>query len=655
MSHFIEFLDLILFAGPFVVFSGMGNGKDSGKLNFRGLTSSDNSVQFISDSNGITFSSSGGGKTIPIDNQEVVYGTGTGITSSFVCLDVRSDYKSITGPVIIQSDDSSVNKYNGDSSFFKRNSMIIGGNNNEFCTQTPSGKLCNSVIIGGDNNIDCGGNSSAVYSGGNVLLSNTSTCLVCTNRSSIISSSSVCVYKSCNQNSSIISSSQVCIYYGIYNSAIISSRINKTGSKLSNSVIISSFATVCGTNTFKIEPDCTTIMSSYKSNINDRGSSIISSYKSSIFGTRSGFNTVLSSECSIINNSCFSTIASTLKSCIDAAPWCYLSSNSTLWIPSNTATTIKYSSILAGSYNRIIISNTFSGLQQIVSSAILSGMSNSIITNSSIAKQCSVGNVIISGNFNNIIGSKYSILSGFKSEIFNSSNSSIIASNFSSMTASNSIILNSTNSKISSNRSVIITSINSCIGSSVTKGVDDSSIIGSTGSCILVTGEGDSARRNSIISSNRSCIMDNPGITIIGGYCNYSNGCYSSTLAGNYNTNCGKYSTIIGGSKNCIQDSMETRYSGILGGCNNCTYNFSYHNVIIASRDSKIGYAPGSLVCNSVIIGGNGLQNCWRDSTMVSSLVFLGNSFVRGEKGLNATWSKASPTTIKVRGGLGMQ
>jgi hypothetical protein len=651
MSHFIEFLDLILFAGPFVVFAGMGNGKDSGKLTFRGLTSSDNSVQFISDSNGITFSSSAGGKSIEIDNQEVVYGTGTGITSSFVCLDVRSDYKSITGPVIIQSDDSSVNKYNGDSSFFKRNSMIIGGNNNEFCTQTPIGKLCNSVIIGGDNNIDCGGNSSAVYSGGNVLLSNTSTCLVCTNRSSIISSSGVCVYKSCNQNSSIISSSQVCIYHGIYNSAIISSRINKTGSKLSSSVIISSCAAVCRTNTFKREPDCTAIMSSYKSNINDRGSSIISSYKSSIFGTCSSSNTVLSSECSIINNSFFSTIASTLKSCIDAAPWCYLSTNSTLWSPLNTATTIKYSSILAGSYNRIIISNTFSGLQQIANSVILAGMSNSIITDSSIAKQCSVGNVIISGNCNKIIGSLYSMASGFKSEIFNSQNSSIIASNFSSMTASNSIILNSTKSQISSRRSAIITSINSRIDN-----VYDSTIIGSTGSCIVATGEGKSeGRRNAIISSNRSCIKDNVAITIIGGYCNYSNGCYSSTLAGNYNTNCGKHSTIIGGSKNCIQDSMQTEYSGILGGCNNCTYNFSYRNVIIASRDSKIGYAPTSLVCNSVIIGGNGLQNCWRDSTMVSSLVFLGNSFVRGEKGLNATWSKASPTTIKVRGGLGMQ
>lgn len=650
MSYFIEFLDLILFAGPFVVFAGMGNGKDSGKLTFRGLTSSDNSVQFISDSKGITFSSSGGGKTIPIDNQEVVYGTGTGITSSFVCLDVRSNYKSITGPVIIQSDDSSVNKYNGDSSFFKRNSMIIGGNNNEFCTQTPSGKLCNSIIIGGQNNIDCGGDSSAVYSGGNVLLSNSSTCLVCTNRSSIISSAQVCVYKSCNQNSSIISSSQVCIFDGIYNSAIISSRINKTGSKLSNSVIISSCAAVCRTNGFKRAPDCTTIMSSYKSNINDVGSSIISGYKSSIFGTWSGFNTILSSECSIINNSCFSTIASTLKSCIDAAPWCYLSSNSTLWSPSNTSTTIKYSSILAGSNNRIIISNTFSGLQQIVSSVILAGMSNSIITNSSISNQCSVGNVVISGNCNNIIGSRFSIISGFKSEIFNGENSSIIASNFSSMTASNSIILNSTNSRISSNRSAIITSINSCIVLP-----DDSSIIGSTGSCIFTTGETKGGLRNSIISSNLSCIKDNIAITIIGGYCNYSLGSYTSTLAGNCNTNCGKYSTIIGGSKNLICDSMKTKYSGILGGCNNCTYNFSYRNVIIASRDSKIGYSPSSTVVNSVIIGGSGLQNCWSDSTMVSSLVFLGNSFVRGEKGLNATWSKASPTTIKVRGGLGMQ
>ena len=650
MSYFIEFLDLILFAGPFVVFAGMGNGKDSGKLTFRGFTSSDNTVQFISDSNGITFSSSGGGTTIPIDDKEIVYGTGTGITSSFLCLDVRSGYRSITGPVIIQSDNSSVNKYNGDSSFFKRNSMIIGGNNNEFCTQTPSGKLCNSIIIGGQNNIDCGGNSSAVYSGGNVLLSNSSTCLVCTNRSSIISSAQVCVYKSCNQNSSIISSSQVCIFDGIYNSAIISSRINKTGSKLSNSVIISSCAAVCKTNGFKRSPYRTTIMSSYKSNINDKGSSIISSYKSSIFGTRSGYNTVISSECSIINNSCFSTVASTLKSCIDARSWCYLSSNSFLWSPLLTATTIKYSSILAGSYNRIIISNTSSVNQRICNSTILAGMSNSIITDYTNGLD-SIGNVIISGNCNNLIGSRYSLLSGFESEIINSENSSILGSNFSSLTASNSVILNSHCSKISGDRSLIISSLDSRIGF-----LSDSIIISSTGSCISVVGNNKGGARNSIVSSNRSCIFLNSLNTIIGGYCHYSCGYYTTILAGNCNKSCGKFSSLIGGSKNCLNGDILSEYAVIVGGCNNCIYNTSCNNVIIGGRNSKIGCGVAKdRVCNAVIIAGDTLQNCWDDSTMVTSLVFLGNSFVRGEKGLNATWSGSSPFNIKIRGGLGMQ
>ena len=94
----------------------------------------------------------------------------------------------------------------------------------------------------------------------------------------------------------------------------------------------------------------------------------------------------------------------------------------------------------------------------------------------------------------------------------------------------------------------------------------------------------------------------------------------------------------------------------IVGGCDNCIYNTSYNNVIIAGRNSKIGCGVAkNRVCNAVIIGGCSLQNCWDDSTMVTSLVFLGNSFVRGEKGLNATWSGSAPFNIKVRGGLGMQ
>ena len=651
MNMLFEIIDITLLAGPFLVFAGMGNGKDSGKLTFRGFTSSDNTVQFISDSNGITFSSSGGGTTIPIDDKEIVYGTGTGITSSFLCLDVRSGYKSITGPVIIQSYVGSNNKYNGDSNFFKRNSMIIGGKNNEFCTQTPSGKLCNSVIIGGQNNIDCGGNSSAVYSGGNIIQSSSFVCLVCTNRSSIISSSQVCVYKNCNQNSSIISSSNTCVCSGILASAIISSRVGRTESELSGSVIISSCAAVCRTNGFKRAPSCTTIMSSYKSNINDVGSSIISSYKSSIFGTRSGSNSILSSECSIINNSCFSTVASTLKSCIDARSWCYLYSNSLLWSPLLTATTIKYSSILAGSYNRIIISNTSSVNQRICNSTILSGMSNSIITESTIAVNYSIGNVIISGNCNNIIGSQYSTLSGFGSEIINSKNSSILGSNFSSLTASNSVILNSHCSKISSNRSLIISSLDSRIGF-----LNDSIIISSTGSCISSVGDTKGGARNSIVSSNRSCIFLNSSNTIIGGYCHYSCGYYTTILAGNCNKSCGKFSSLIGGSKNCLNGDILSEYAVIVGGCNNCIYNTSYNNVIIGGRNSKIGCGIAKdRVCNAVIIAGDSLQNCWDDSTMVTSLVFLGNSFVRGEKGLNATWSGSAPFNIKIRGGLGMQ
>ena len=83
MNLFFEFFfEVFVAAGPFYIFKGMGTGKDSGKILFRTLKSSDSSVTITEDESGLTFSSSGG--PVAIDDKEIVFGTGTGITSSNV-------------------------------------------------------------------------------------------------------------------------------------------------------------------------------------------------------------------------------------------------------------------------------------------------------------------------------------------------------------------------------------------------------------------------------------------------------------------------------------------------------------------------------------------------------------------------------------------
>jgi hypothetical protein len=51
----IEIFDLILAAGPYFVFAGMGQNENSGKLLFRSLTSSNSTVIFTEDATSITF------------------------------------------------------------------------------------------------------------------------------------------------------------------------------------------------------------------------------------------------------------------------------------------------------------------------------------------------------------------------------------------------------------------------------------------------------------------------------------------------------------------------------------------------------------------------------------------------------------------------
>ena len=154
---YIEFLDIIISA---VIFSGMGQGKDSGKLLFRKIFS-DGSINITEDETSLTFSSSGGSGAAILQDR-VVIGTGTGITHSFICVgEVPPLYGSLTSVKSVRgSYDLTRASYNTGL-----HSFIIGGSTNSVqggYYSTIVGGQTNS-IINGSLDLIIGGSCNIVY------------------------------------------------------------------------------------------------------------------------------------------------------------------------------------------------------------------------------------------------------------------------------------------------------------------------------------------------------------------------------------------------------------------------------------------------------------------------------------------------------------
>lgn len=143
-----ELIDVIISA---VIFSGMGQGKDSGKLLFRKIFS-DGSITITEDDTSMTFSSSGGSGGAILQDR-VAIGTGTGITHSFIFVnDVSPFYGSLTNVKSIRGNyDPTRASYN--TGF---HSFIIGGSTNS--------------IIGGYYSTIIGGQTNSIINGGNDLI-----------------------------------------------------------------------------------------------------------------------------------------------------------------------------------------------------------------------------------------------------------------------------------------------------------------------------------------------------------------------------------------------------------------------------------------------------------------------------------------------------
>jgi hypothetical protein len=231
MNIFNLFFEVFLSVGPFVIFSRMGDGKDSGKLLFKSLKSSDASVTFTEDESGLTFSAvGGGGPVVGIEMDEIVWGTGTGITSSTIIayssqiksralkVDKRSGYESIIG---VPTWAGSSQCYNYVSGSRDCNNMIIAGRCNSI---TGASKNENNIILAGNCNCIYGRdlNINGDYGCQNVILAGRLN-KIDQSQNTVIVGGNRNEFTIDGLNSVIISSDEVCLPKSSINSSFISS------------------------------------------------------------------------------------------------------------------------------------------------------------------------------------------------------------------------------------------------------------------------------------------------------------------------------------------------------------------------------------------------------------------------------------------------
>jgi hypothetical protein len=682
------FFDLIAAAGPFTVFYGMGQNSCSGKLLFRGLSSSDNSATFIEDSYGLTISSAGGGGGFPIDLNEIVYGTGTGITSSFLKVD-NVNY-AITGAGMINT--TPRGNTNTLNSFIElSNSQIIGGKENliqplnsvqlkdsvilgglKNCLKSNiSSILCNSVIAGGTYNVMAYGIENSVILGG----TQNSICTPTFNSKSndiIHSSSNAQIYKS--ENSNIHSSCDVCMRCSC-NSFISSSSNNLIG----------------GERTMRFQ-NSSSVISSRCSQILATGSNntIISSYKSNICGKGATLSTILSSVSSLIDSAIDSNIIGGNIQCIVAF--------------GPTSSSLIYGSNIIGGYNNLIYSGSPNKVgfsdpnpvslgkyefdfvkSKVRTSTIIGGCKNcilfrppersiidfetgsivgvgelnSIIGGSNNEINISLLSTIIGGKNNKIICETLSaIMGGYKNYIYAGLSVGILQSGYvysvRAGSGYNSIIGGRENRIYNmpdvinndERRAFASTLLTSIIGSDcgeITRS-STSTIIGSIESKIQsiqptqVT-PGFTISNSTLISGcdNRICstaTQTSQETAIIAGHrnCISTGVCsnlkafttISSTLTRPQNSTASVIISSSGRNTSFPIEIKDSRNSAVISSCMSFICK-SQNSVIIASTGSCIGQN----VCNSVILASsNGLSLTWSNTVLVQNLLVACNTFV---------------------------
>ena len=677
MNLFFEFFfEVFVAAGPFYIFKGMGTGKDSGKILFRTLKSSDSSVTITEDESGLTFSSSGG--PVAIDDKEIVFGTGTGITSSnvFFIIDVKQrNLKVDTRPgyqAIVGAKRWSPYFKEFSSSAQCENNLIVGGLENYI---VQNGCQCSNLILAGFKNKIKGSvvSSEVTYGRNNVIVSGYKNYICNADNSSIIGgkqNSFAC--KSTlgipgngplpgfdyTKNSTILASSDVCLLRGSFQSIVMSSCINDYISDeerriydfYRTSVISSSkFSNFKGgvrtKNSSFISTCCSNISGNYNSVLSGRGT---------ITGTASSnyLNTIASTGNTSLDLVCRSTVISGSGNVIGMKSGVVRNSNNMILSGKNNRFDVntfvelglyhlKNSAIISGYYNCIYVEDLqINSRRKVCNSTIVSGYrncifnsENSFIMSSICSKILLECNSLIMSGYCNLIGGTASsksnaIVSGGFNTICKSSNSVFISTgNTYQSCGINNVVISSTGSTIK----------NTAFPGNKVNTISNNIILSSDRVCIASSDTDGGGFNNSIISQSRGRIFFSYNSGIIGGCCSEIYCSNNSIIIGGkcnesvHNrsvdlTNASRF--MIGGYKNKLE--WKPNYVGIIGGQNNCICD----NV------------PGA-----AIIGGCNIVNNFQYKTMVPILEVCGKTWMCGFTGSSGTWTSGGPA-IRVCKGL---
>ncbi len=708
------FFEIIAAAGPFFIFSQMGEGKDTGNLLFKSLTSSNSSVQFVEDETGITFSSSGGNVTVPgIEIDEIAWGTGTGITSSTIIpfftqqksralkVDKRENYESVIGVGIWSP---KTNCDNLQQSARCRNHMIIGGSKNITSNSTES---CNNVILSGICNTIQGwsllsgvgpkfGCHDVIVAGReNFIYSSQNSVIVGGCKNSFYDVSNTSRYD-CNggYNSTIIGSQKVELCRSAHNTAILSSSnltfSATTGlfSYFDTSSVISSLNFCSGDIIISFfQPDMSSIyqksclnqlISTTNVNINSVNNSVIASSRVGIFGSVSGTqsaknNVILSSHGSYTFGSSGNFSLSSL---------CSVFSNISFVSADKIPVT---NNIIMTSNKSVITAEGGNPRCKLQNSAIISGYCNEIQQVETEFRPSVEQSVIIGGCQNRIISSCNSLITNSisatvsrdASSIISTSTKSVITGNNGTGTTgydksrNNSILTSVDSVIICSQNSSIISSINSTasgIKNAIINSSRNSTIIGNRCAPAYVFGAFCHQHSNMISSNYNSNIRFAGGSAFFGGnnfmmsgsYNNIfvnGNSNFNSIIAGASNSICRTSdSVILAGSLNSIYTSSSSYGTNVIvGGCCNKILGKPKFSAIIGGQFNLIEGDAGRIGIS--IVGGCQICNKYAYTTMVPRLSlspynsFLSNIWMCGFTGSTGTWSSTG-ASIRVCNGL---
>jgi len=692
-------IDLILGAGPFLVFKCMGSGSQSGKLLFKTLGDGKNISTIDSGSTLCIQDTMIFDATMP--GEMVAVGTGTSIKSS---------------------------------QRFVAQSLGFGGAPSKRGINLPGIGSCN--IMKNSRNYAIGQKSLIINSSISTIYDDKDNYL---NKNIINSSGSrigdliynetLPPYGSSIKYSSIINSCGGCITKFTSHSTIIGSHKSKIERSSQSSIIGGECGIICDYYRYQSQQACYNFIGGgynnkiRNSNIladsnyaNVKNNSIFSGMSNCISGSL--FGSILSGRCNNIEghetgkgNFTYNLIGGGFKNLIKSysqKEGCYLTSHSQTIIngKENQICAAYYSLILNGLKNKIVnrydknttgasclmnsfvINGKYNSITHHFNSGIINGYKNKIYYEKPKPGSSICNNIIVNGSENSICAAQNTvILNGCENSTCGSYGSVILTGEQNTIKLScYSSIINGTSSTIYSSKYSTIDSGCSCIKI----GCHDTII--SYGQCNCILQDSGQTGNNSILGGTRNYIrtVGKSGVTrtlytsvIIGGKCNQicqrTVSCSVGILGGSFNRSSrSSLSGIFGGEQNVLGllpvdfTGTSTCISSIIGGFRNVIQNSEQHefksstNVIIGGYKNSLLYAK--TICNNVVVSGSYLTgrvldtngNCklYCDLTQTEKLSLRGNMYVtdnsgnrcKGLSSLNLSSSKKIDTMCVVKG-----